>query len=69
MAPPIHTWPASELPERARGDAQGNFRKGFDGDLKGCELVEMLQYACEVENPAIRDSPVRCRPVERLFRR
>jgi len=44
-------------------------RKGFDGDLKACELLEMLQYDCRVENPEKQGSLVRCLPIVRLFRR
>lgn len=69
MAPPIYSWPASELPDHTRVNVKDEFRKGFDGDLKACELLEMLQYRCEVENPGMRNSPTRCWPVARLFRR
>ncbi|KAG0652933.1 hypothetical protein D0Z07_0210 [Hyphodiscus hymeniophilus] len=44
-------------------------RKGFDGDLKACELLELLQYDCRVENPERRESDVHCWPIVRLFRR
>lgn len=69
MAPPLYSWPASELPDHTRANVKDEFRKGFDGNLKACELLEMLQYRCEVENPGLRSSPTRCWPVERLFRR
>jgi hypothetical protein len=69
MAPPLESWPASELPDRTRGNAKGDFRKGFDGDMKKCELLEMLQFECGIEKPGVKLSPVRCRPMERLFRR
>lgn len=29
----------------------------------------MVQYKCDVEDPSIKESPVLCFPVERLFRR
>jgi len=38
-------------------------------DLAACELLQMLQYKCEVQRPHARDSPVQCFAVERLFRR
>ena len=60
--------------DRLSGDGGGGScwrgkRKGFDGSLKGCELLEMLQYKCEVEKPVTRESVTRCWPIERMFRR
>lgn len=69
MAPPVATFPASDLPLAAQSNLRGRKRKGFDGDLKACELLEMLQYNCGVEEPGKRDSVVRCWPVVKLFRR
>ena len=69
MPPPVEPWPSRELPDRVMGGTQGNYRKGFDGDLKKCELMELVQYRCEVDRPEVRNSPVRCWPVVRLFRR
>ncbi|TVY85657.1 hypothetical protein LAWI1_G008324 [Lachnellula willkommii] len=69
MAPPIATFPASDLPITSQTNLKGTKRKGFDGDLKACALLEMLQYDCRIEEPGTRNSPVRCWPVERLFRR
>ncbi len=42
-----------------------------DIDLaRDCTLLSsMLQYSCAVVHPEMRDSPVRCWPVQRLFRR
>ena len=69
MPPPVEAWSAKELEERAKRNALGAYRKGFDGKLKGCELLELLQYKCEVEEPVTKESVTRCWPVERLFRR
>lgn len=73
MAPPCHTFPASELPSRIQEDVHGKRRKMVGGarriDLSTCELVQMTQYSCEVQNPQERNSPVLCYPIERLFRR
>lgn len=69
MTPPVESWPARELEERVLGDAKGKRRKGFDGDFGKCQLVELLQYSCEVEKPVTRESKTRCWPVERLFRK
>jgi hypothetical protein len=69
MAPPVESWSAKELEERTQGNALGEYRKGFDGNLKACELFELLQYNCGVDKPVTRESVTRCWPVERLFRR
>ena len=44
-------------------------RKGFDGNLKACELLEMMQYRCDVEENPTRKCTMRCWQVPRLFRR
>ena len=59
----------AELEFRSQVSLKGSKRKGFDGDLKGCELLEMLQYNCEVEKPITKESVTRCWPIERMFRR
>lgn len=69
MSPPVETFSATELPDRVQVNTQGRRRKGGNIELQKCELLEMLQYECEVENAARKDSQVICRPVERLFRR
>ncbi|RDL39084.1 Uncharacterized protein BP5553_03424 [Venustampulla echinocandica] len=70
MAPPVELFHANpSLPYQAQVSLKGNKRKDFDGDLKKCELLEMLQYDCEVDQPDKRNSPVRCWPLERFFRR
>ncbi|KND88912.1 hypothetical protein TOPH_06395 [Tolypocladium ophioglossoides CBS 100239] len=73
MTPPCHSFPASELPAKVQQDARGRSRK-LDGDarridLAACELLQMLQYKCDVQRPLSRDSPVQCFAVDRLFRR
>lgn len=83
MAPLLETWPAHQLPERAQISIKGptpRKRKGWDGDLKGCELLEMMQYRCVGDDGSggsggkdvgrwKKDGVVRCWEVERLFRR
>ncbi|KAH8599370.1 hypothetical protein B0O99DRAFT_613679 [Bisporella sp. PMI_857] len=69
MPPPVSSFPASALPYHVQSTPKGTRRKGFDGDLKKCELSSMLQYRCHVDNPGEYGSRVRCWPVERLFRR
>ena len=71
MAPLTTTFPAAELPARVQAGPDGRRRKlpgGARVDLAACELLQMLQYDCEIENPGVRDSPVRCFSVQRLFR-
>lgn len=67
MTPPVESWQARELEQRVLANAKGKRRKGFNGELRKCELVELLQYRCEVEKPVTRLSKTRCWPVERLF--
>lgn len=69
MTPPVEIFPASELPARVNTTSKGKRRKGESVDLHKCRLLEMLQYNCYVKDEKIRGSPIRCEPVERLFRR
>jgi hypothetical protein len=69
MAPPIEIWSASELPDRVQVTMKGRLRKD-QIELQDCELLEMLQYECTVQDGRRdREAAVVCRPVERLFRR
>lgn len=70
MAPPIETFPVSELPERVMQLPDGRRRKGEAIDLKKCELLELVQYNCEVKG--MKGHPqavIQCMPVTKLFRR
>ncbi|KAK0708607.1 hypothetical protein B0H67DRAFT_590749, partial [Lasiosphaeris hirsuta] len=73
MAPPCRSFPASDLPLAVQVGLNGKLRKTDDGrriDLvKDCELFEFVQYECLVTRPDVRNSPVECWPVQRLFRR
>ncbi|KAG9236421.1 hypothetical protein BJ875DRAFT_372258 [Amylocarpus encephaloides] len=70
MPPPVELFPANpSLPERATANLKGRRRKDFDGNLMKCELLELVQYECEVENPNDRRAMARCWPIVRLFRR
>ena len=68
MAPPTEVFPASELPYRVQVTVEGKRRKGGDIDLKKCDLLELVQYDCKVDERRPND-PVRCYPIVRLFRR
>ena len=68
MAPPTEAFPAIELPYRVQVTTQGKRRKGDAIDLKECELLEMVQYSCRVEDEQ-NGKPVRCYPIVRLFRK
>ena len=68
MAPPIEAFPASELPWRVQVTAQGKRRKGEAIDLRKCELFELVQYDCRVDERQPK-APVKCYPVVRLFRK
>lgn len=68
MAPPVEAFPAQELAARVQYDARGKYRKGGI-ELERCKLLEMVQYACEVENRNDPRGRVMCRPLVRLFRR
>ncbi|QUC20462.1 uncharacterized protein UV8b_04703 [Ustilaginoidea virens] len=73
MTPPCHSFPAAELPSRIQLDVHGRRRKHDPPrrgiDLSACQLLSLLQYKCPPEKAASADGPVRCFPVERLFRR
>ncbi|KAF7549000.1 hypothetical protein G7Z17_g6681 [Cylindrodendrum hubeiense] len=73
MGYPCQVFHASELPDRVQADLKGHKRK-LDGgqrnvDLNSCELLEMLQYKCEIKEPVKWDSAVQCYAVDRLFRK
>lgn len=69
MTPPCRVFPASNLPAEIQIDDQGKRRKGGRIDLSACELLAMTQYDCQIDRPDLANSPVRCWPVQRWFRR
>ncbi|KAJ4396351.1 hypothetical protein N0V93_000570 [Gnomoniopsis smithogilvyi] len=72
MTLPCHSFPASRLPLQIQVNVDGKRRKTDGGkpiDLSACELLDLVQYQCKVEHPKQRDSPIRCWPVQRWFRR
>lgn len=72
MTPPCHSFPASQLAVQIQVNLDGKRRKTEGGqaiDLSGCELLDLVQYNCKVDNPKQRESPVRCWPVQRWLRR
>lgn len=71
MVPPIEGFPASQLRMRVQLTVKGKLRKGETVDLRQCELLEMVQYSCQLErgqSPGAMDV-VRCMPIVKLFRR
>ena len=68
MAPPVEAFPASELPWRIHTTGQGKRRKGGNIDLRNCELLELVQYDCKV-NEKEPNASIKCYPIVRLFRR
>ena len=77
MAPPVESFPVSELAARVQRSTkarQGKQHKGAEVvDLKKCELLEMVQYSCQLapsdEAVASSSKIIRCKPVVKLFRR
>ncbi|GAW12838.1 hypothetical protein ANO14919_022090 [Xylariales sp. No.14919] len=69
MTPPCRVFPASQLPAEVQVNYDGKRRKGGRINLEACELLSMVQYDCHIDRPDLRDSPVRCWPVQRWFRR
>ena len=70
MAPPIEAFPISELEQRVNVQSNGRRRKGGDIDIGKCELLELVQYKCDVkEKKKDQRSFIQCAPVVKLFRR
>ena len=71
MSPPVETFPASELAQRVQLTLQGRRRKGREIVLSDCELREMVQYSCHLEEDSEkpRTAIVKCEPIVRLFRK
>lgn len=68
MSPPCRVFPASQLPTEIQLENDKR-RKGGKIDLSACELLSMVQYDCQIDRPDLSNSPVRCWPVQRWFRR
>ena len=71
MSPPVETFPASELAQRIQLTLRGRRRKGHQTVLGDCELLEMVQYSCHIEQDpeTPRTAIVKCEPIIRLFRK
>lgn len=67
MAPLVEAFHASDLTDYLKRKPNGKMRKP-PVDLKTCELKELIQYNCNVDNPRNQNSRVVCEPVLRLFR-
>ncbi|KAB2568725.1 hypothetical protein BFW01_g384 [Lasiodiplodia theobromae] len=68
MVQPVEAFPPEELAARVQFNAQGK-RVKPPVDLEQCKLLEMVQYACDVENRNDPRARITCRPLVRLFRR
>ena len=70
MAPPVEAFPVSELENRINIQLNGRRRKGGDIDLRKCDLLELVQYECDLKAME-KDgrSIIQCEPVVKLFRR
>lgn len=69
MAPPVEAFPAFQLPDRVQITTKYRRRKK-PVDLLKCDLMEMVQYSCNVEkDPRGGRGVIRCEPLVRLFRR
>lgn len=72
MAPPVESFPVSQLEQRVQITADGRRRKGQAIKLKNCELLEMAQYKCKLGQDSkvnVRDAIIICKEFARLFRR
>ena len=71
MAPPVEAFPASDLAYRVNILPNGKRRKGGDVDLSKCELLELVQYSCQLKEGISKSSQkvIQCEPVVKLFRR
>lgn len=73
MTPPCEPFTASELLVKVQENVDGKRRKMVAGqrriDLTTCELFEIPQYKCEVQQPVTETSIVQCNKIERFFRR
>lgn len=67
MPPPVETFTASQLPFRVQATASGKRRKGEEIRLEECELLEMVQYSCWLEDK--RKDVIKCKPIVKLFRK
>jgi len=68
MGPPLIAFPVSELEKHVNKNERGKARKP-PVKLEECELYELTQYYCDVENRNSKRPYVLCKPLLRLFRR
>lgn len=77
MAPPLHPFPLSELPERAQyttANFKEKSRKIRNFNLENCELYELVQFSCTTMRQQMektisgQSTRMECRPFVRLFR-
>ncbi|KAK4168283.1 hypothetical protein QBC43DRAFT_310002 [Cladorrhinum sp. PSN259] len=72
MSPPCQSFHPSKLPVHVQVGPDHKVRKTTTGDridlVRDCALKSLVQYECVISKPEKRNSPVRCYPIERLFR-
>lgn len=72
MAPPVESFPVSQLEQRVQITADGRRRKGPAIELKNCELLEMAQYRCGLDQGSelnVKGAMIICKEFARVFRR
>ena len=67
MAPPIKSFPVSELSQHINTLPNGKRRKGGDIDVTKCDLVELVQYSCHLKGDPKTNAVIQCEPVVRVF--
>ncbi|KAK4222164.1 hypothetical protein QBC38DRAFT_375687 [Podospora fimiseda] len=74
MSPPCQSFHPSKLPLHVQVGPDHRVRKVDNTQdkqidlLRDCALKSLVQYECVVTRPEKRNSPVKCYPIERLFR-
>ncbi|KAK3987268.1 hypothetical protein QBC44DRAFT_331763 [Cladorrhinum sp. PSN332] len=72
MSPPCQSFHPSKLPIHVQVGPDHRVRKTETGKpidlVRDCALKSLVQYECVVTRPEKRNSPVKCYPIERLFR-
>ncbi len=68
MPPPYPIFRAAELPDQLQ-KATRKQKAQEPIVLQKCQLLELLQYDCQLEEGDPKHARIVCEPVERLFRK